>query len=81
MTIITAHMNKVYGIDWSPKVEKELVTCAQDGLVKVCIIILRKVLGLLSATDLFSKYRNWSSSMEGTLYSIWKLCCEFATKE
>lgn len=31
-------MNKVYGIDWSRKTEKELVTCAQDGFVKVIII-------------------------------------------
>ena len=28
-------MNKVYGIDWSPREEKKLVTCAQDGFIKV----------------------------------------------
>ncbi len=35
LTIITAHMSKVYGIDWSRNMEKELITCAQDGMVKV----------------------------------------------
>ena len=35
LTLITAHMKKIYGIDWSRIKETELVTCAQDGLVKI----------------------------------------------
>ena len=37
LTLITAHMKKIYGIDWSRNQESELVTCSQDGLVKVSI--------------------------------------------
>eukprot|EP01135_Chromosphaera_perkinsii_P005645 Nk52_evm16s356 gene=Nk52_evmTU16s356 len=32
---ITAHWNKIYGLDWSPKSEQLLVTCSQDKCVKV----------------------------------------------
>ncbi|KAI8852976.1 hypothetical protein BC829DRAFT_34631 [Chytridium lagenaria] len=34
LTSITAHMTKVYGIDWNPLDEKEIVTCSQDQTVK-----------------------------------------------
>ncbi|KAJ3112038.1 GATOR complex protein wdr59 [Phlyctochytrium bullatum] len=34
LTSITAHMTKVYGIDWNPKDEKEIITCSQDQTVK-----------------------------------------------
>lgn len=37
LTLITAHMKKIYGIDWSRNQESELVTCSQDGLVKVSV--------------------------------------------
>ena len=40
MTLITAHMKKVYGIDWSRIHERELITCSQDGLVKVFFVYL-----------------------------------------
>jgi hypothetical protein len=36
VTHITAHMTKIYGIDWNPKVEHEIITCSQDQFVKVC---------------------------------------------
>jgi WD40 repeat protein len=32
--IITAHMTKIYGIDWSRNKQHEIVTCSQDKLVK-----------------------------------------------
>jgi WD40 repeat protein len=35
VTLITAHMTKIYGIDWSRTDEKELLTCSQDRLVKI----------------------------------------------
>ncbi|KAH6561188.1 hypothetical protein BASA60_011557 [Batrachochytrium salamandrivorans] len=34
LTLITAHMTKIYGIDWSHKNENEIITCSQDKLVK-----------------------------------------------
>lgn len=34
-TFITAHMAKIYGIDWSYTEEGELVTCSEDKQVKV----------------------------------------------
>ncbi|KAJ3220925.1 hypothetical protein HK099_003910 [Clydaea vesicula] len=34
ITLITAHMNKIYGIDWSWNKENEIVTCGQDRFVK-----------------------------------------------
>ena len=34
-TFITAHMAKIYGIDWSYTDEHELVTCSEDKQVKV----------------------------------------------
>eukprot|EP00842_Homolaphlyctis_polyrhiza_P005824 jgi/Hompol1/6242/HPOL_004901-RA len=34
MTLITAHMTKIYGIDWSRRDENEIITCSQDKLVK-----------------------------------------------
>ncbi|KAK6094906.1 hypothetical protein MT418_005170 [Batrachochytrium dendrobatidis] len=34
LTLITAHMTKIYGIDWSRNNENELITCSQDKLVK-----------------------------------------------
>ena len=34
VTLITAHMTKIYGIDWSRRDGNELVTCSQDNLVK-----------------------------------------------
>jgi WD40 repeat protein len=35
ITLITAHMTKIYGIDWSKNNEKEILTCSQDQLVKI----------------------------------------------
>ncbi len=43
MTLITAHMKKMYGLDWSRIHEREFVTCSQDGLVKVILLFLKKV--------------------------------------
>ncbi|TPX62836.1 hypothetical protein PhCBS80983_g00188 [Powellomyces hirtus] len=34
VTMITAHMTKIYGIDWSRNNEAEIITCSQDRLVK-----------------------------------------------
>ncbi|KNC99973.1 uncharacterized protein SPPG_05348 [Spizellomyces punctatus DAOM BR117] len=34
VTLITAHMTKIYGIDWSRNNEDEIITCSQDRLVK-----------------------------------------------
>jgi len=34
VTTITAHMNKIYGIDWHNLKENEILTCSQDKLVK-----------------------------------------------
>ncbi|KAK7061329.1 WD-repeats-region domain-containing protein [Favolaschia claudopus] len=34
-TRIRAHRSKIYGIDWSPTIQDELVTCALDGEIKV----------------------------------------------
>ncbi|KAJ7831185.1 hypothetical protein B0H14DRAFT_2365267 [Mycena olivaceomarginata] len=34
-TRLRAHRSKIYGIDWSPRVRDELVTCALDGEIKV----------------------------------------------
>ncbi|KAJ3158510.1 hypothetical protein HDU86_002735 [Geranomyces michiganensis] len=34
VTMITAHMTKIYGIDWSRNNEDEIITCSQDRLVK-----------------------------------------------
>jgi len=34
VTTITAHMNKIYGIDWHNSKENEILTCSQDKLVK-----------------------------------------------
>eukprot|EP01117_Protostelium_nocturnum_P017821 TRINITY_DN7324_c0_g1_i1.p1 TRINITY_DN7324_c0_g1~~TRINITY_DN7324_c0_g1_i1.p1 ORF type:complete len:990 (-),score=267.00 TRINITY_DN7324_c0_g1_i1:50-3019(-) len=34
LTMITAHMAKIYGIDWSYTNERELVTCSEDKQVK-----------------------------------------------
>ncbi|RKO92121.1 WD40-repeat-containing domain protein [Blyttiomyces helicus] len=34
VTLITAHMTKIYGIDWSRTNENEMITCSQDRLVK-----------------------------------------------
>ncbi|KAJ3160265.1 hypothetical protein HK101_000934 [Irineochytrium annulatum] len=34
VTSITAHMTKIYGIDWSPRDENEILTCGQDQTVK-----------------------------------------------
>jgi WD40 repeat protein len=33
-TLITAHLTKIYGIDWSRLKEHELLTCSEDKLVK-----------------------------------------------
>ncbi|KAJ3312276.1 hypothetical protein HDV04_003297 [Boothiomyces sp. JEL0838] len=35
VTLITAHMTKIYGIDWSMSQENEILSCSQDKLVKV----------------------------------------------
>ncbi|KAJ7613889.1 hypothetical protein DFH06DRAFT_1014506 [Mycena polygramma] len=35
ITRLRAHRSKIYGIDWSPAVRDELVTCALDGEIKV----------------------------------------------
>ncbi|KAJ6467500.1 hypothetical protein C8R47DRAFT_990390 [Mycena vitilis] len=34
ITRLRAHRSKIYGIDWSPAVRDELVTCALDGEIK-----------------------------------------------
>ncbi|KAJ3271608.1 hypothetical protein HDV01_006478 [Terramyces sp. JEL0728] len=34
VTLITAHMTKIYGIDWSISQEHEILSCSQDKLVK-----------------------------------------------
>ncbi|KAI8822647.1 uncharacterized protein EV422DRAFT_524852 [Fimicolochytrium jonesii] len=34
VTLITAHMTKIYGIDWSRNNEQEIITCGQDRMVK-----------------------------------------------
>ncbi|KAF7354044.1 WD-REPEATS-REGION domain-containing protein [Mycena venus] len=34
-TRLRAHRSKIYGIDWSPSMRDELVTCALDGEIKV----------------------------------------------
>ncbi|KAJ3129777.1 hypothetical protein HK098_000147 [Nowakowskiella sp. JEL0407] len=34
LCVITAHSNKVYGIDWCGSAQDEIVTCGQDRLVK-----------------------------------------------
>ncbi|KAL2918427.1 hypothetical protein HK105_201828 [Polyrhizophydium stewartii] len=34
ITVLTAHMSKIYGIDWSRRHENEIITCSQDMLVK-----------------------------------------------
>ncbi|KAJ3183949.1 hypothetical protein HDU85_001799 [Gaertneriomyces sp. JEL0708] len=34
MTLITAHMTKIYGIDWSRNHEDMIITCSQDRQVK-----------------------------------------------
>ncbi|KAJ3320791.1 hypothetical protein HDV06_004802 [Boothiomyces sp. JEL0866] len=35
VTLITAHMTKIYGIDWSISQENEILSCSQDKLVKI----------------------------------------------
>ena len=34
-TLITAHMKKINGIDWSRRVDSEILTCSQDGSIKL----------------------------------------------
>jgi WD40 repeat protein len=34
IVLITAHMKKIYGLDWSRNSEKELLSCGQDQTVK-----------------------------------------------
>ncbi|KDO20084.1 hypothetical protein SPRG_14623 [Saprolegnia parasitica CBS 223.65] len=41
--IITAHMQKIYGLDWSPSNMHELVTCSEDKTVKFWNVLRPRV--------------------------------------
>ncbi|KYQ94108.1 hypothetical protein DLAC_04388 [Tieghemostelium lacteum] len=47
----TVHSGKIYGIDWSPEVENEILTCSQDKTIKIWSYPNTKPIGIIATNN------------------------------